>query len=176
MPRTFRQSVHAMRQKALLDAAVSMIAADGRRAFSSGRLVAEAGVGKGTLYAHFPSQTACVEAALAQAGRTLIETIDGLDAEDPEERLLAAVSAVLTGLNRMRRGTLAAPCCFSRSPCPFKSWTEVENRLRTLIEARLVTPAPPAAAWIRPSRRGSFSTCFRRRSNTAKSRLSPRPI
>jgi AcrR family transcriptional regulator len=95
----------------ILEAATRLFLRDGFRAVGVDTIIAEAGVAKMTLYAHFPSKDELIVAYLERANEQFWEWLDGAIAgvDDPRARLVAMFDAV---------GTLAdSPRCLG---CTFQ--------------------------------------------------------
>ena len=80
----------------VLEAATRLFLRDGFRAVGVDTIIAEAGVAKMTLYAHFPSKDDLIVAYLERANRQFWEWLDGASAavDDPKRKLLAMFDAV----------------------------------------------------------------------------------
>jgi AcrR family transcriptional regulator len=80
----------------VLEAATRLFLRDGFRAVGVDTIVAEAGVAKMTLYAHFPSKDDLIVAYLERANRQFWAWLDGASAavDDPRGKLLAMFDAV----------------------------------------------------------------------------------
>src|SRR6266545_2940382 len=80
----------------ILEAATRLFQRDGFRAVGIDTIIAEAGVAKMTLYAHFPSKDDLIVAYLERADQQFWEWLDGAvaDLEDPRARLVATFAAV----------------------------------------------------------------------------------
>jgi AcrR family transcriptional regulator len=80
----------------VLEAATRLFLRDGFRAVGIDTIIAEAGVAKMTLYAHFPSKDDLIVAYLERANEQFWEWLDGAsaDVDDPRERLVAMFGAV----------------------------------------------------------------------------------
>src|SRR6266545_6414043 len=80
----------------ILEAATRLFQRDGFRAVGIDTIIAEAGVAKMTLYAHFPSKDDLIVAYLERANEQFWEWLDGAsaDVDDPRERLVAMFGAV----------------------------------------------------------------------------------
>jgi AcrR family transcriptional regulator len=80
----------------ILETATRLFLRDGFRAVGVDTIVAEAGVAKMTLYAHFPSKDDLIVAYLERANEQFWDWLDGASAgvEDPQARLLATFDAV----------------------------------------------------------------------------------
>jgi AcrR family transcriptional regulator len=140
--RKFQQTLRAYRQRLLLDAAERILAGKGCHGFSTEELAQTAGVGKGTVYAHCPSQSAWVEAVLADVGsrvQPLLLAASGTGS--PDQQLVNAVSFIVTQIADCPKERLAAPCCLCRSPCPYNGWAMLQDLLRRWIEEGLKTGA-----------------------------------
>src|SRR6202161_2689639 len=75
----------------LLDTAAELFYRDGINATGVERLAAESSVSKRTLYQHFPSKTAVVEAYLRGMDQRIADTVIHSDDDStPRQRLLAA--------------------------------------------------------------------------------------
>jgi len=80
----------------ILEAASRLFLHDGYRAVGVDTIIAEAGVAKMTLYAHFPSKDDLIVAYLERANEQFWEWLDGATGavDDPKGRLLAIFNAV----------------------------------------------------------------------------------
>ena len=80
----------------ILEAAGRLFLRDGFRAVGVDTIIAEAGVAKMTLYAHFPSKDDLIVAYLERANEQFWEWLDGASAgvDDPRARLVAMFDAV----------------------------------------------------------------------------------
>lgn len=80
----------------ILETATRLFLHDGFRAVGVDTIVAEAGVAKMTLYAHFPSKDDLIVAYLERADEQFWDWLDGASAgvENPQARLLATFDAV----------------------------------------------------------------------------------
>jgi AcrR family transcriptional regulator len=80
----------------ILEAATRLFLRDGFRAVGVDTIIAEAGVAKMTLYAHFPSKDDLIVAYLERANRQFWAWLDGAGAavDDPGRKLLATFDAV----------------------------------------------------------------------------------
>jgi len=85
----------------VLEAAGRLFLRDGFRAVGVDTIIAEAGVAKMTLYAHFPSKDDLIVAYLERANEQFWEWLDGACAgvDDPRARLVAVFDAVGTLAN-----------------------------------------------------------------------------
>jgi TetR/AcrR family transcriptional repressor of nem operon len=88
-------SVGARTREALLDAGVAVAEAHGLSGLSVNRVVAEAGVAKGTFYVHFENREAFVDALHARFHARV------------EEAVLAATEGLPPGADRIMRGVEA---------------------------------------------------------------------
>jgi AcrR family transcriptional regulator len=111
-----------------------MLATRGCADFSTDRLAKELGVGKGTVYVHFPSQRGCVETVLATAAAHTLEALPPL-AGSSERQVAALVDALVAALAKGTYGKLSLPCCLRLSPCPYSSWAAAEEPLYRLIDS-----------------------------------------
>jgi AcrR family transcriptional regulator len=95
MDPTTTQPRPAARER-VLEAATRLFLRDGFRAVGVDTIVAEAGVAKMTLYAHFPSKDDLIVAYLERANRQFWAWLDGASAavDDPRGKLLAMFDAV----------------------------------------------------------------------------------
>ena len=153
MPRGKLQSrLWVIRDRLFLEAAERILAAKGCRGFSTEELARTVGVGKGTVYAHRPSQSAWIEAVLSEVGARLLRFFPPSETGSPPDRLIRAVSHVVDQIVKCPAGRLAAPCCLRMSPCPYNGWAAVEEPLRRWMEEGWRTgtltrgPDPEAAA------------------------------
>lgn len=153
MPRGKLQSrLWVIRERLFLDAAERILATKGCRGFSTEELARTVGVGKGTVYAHRPSQSAWVEAVLSEVGARLLPFFLRSETGSPPDRLIRAVSHVVGRIVECPAGRLGAPCCLRTSPCPYNGWAAIEEPLRRWIEEGLRTgtltrvPDPELAA------------------------------
>jgi AcrR family transcriptional regulator len=80
----------------ILEAATRLFLRDGFRAVGVDTIIAEAGVAKMTLYAHFPSKDELIVAYLERANEQFWEWLDGASAgpDDPKGKLVAMFDAV----------------------------------------------------------------------------------
>src|ERR1700749_4279273 len=87
----------ARTRESLLDAGVTVAARDGLAGLSVNRVVAEAGVAKGTFYVHFEDREAFVDALHerfhGRVERAVAEAVDGV--EPGPERLVRGAEAYL---------------------------------------------------------------------------------
>ncbi|KZB79801.1 TetR/AcrR family transcriptional regulator [Amycolatopsis regifaucium] len=87
----------------LLSTAEELFYAEGIRAVGIDRILDESGVGKASLYRHFPSKEALVEAVLRERDRTwrqwLSDAVDGYRL-DPADRVLAVFDALYERFSR----------------------------------------------------------------------------
>ncbi|MGK4595024.1 TetR/AcrR family transcriptional regulator [Amycolatopsis sp. w19] len=87
----------------LLSTAEELFYAEGIRAVGIDRILEESGVGKASLYRHFPSKDALVEAVLRERDRTwrrwLSSTVAGYGLA-PEDRILAVFDALFERFSR----------------------------------------------------------------------------
>src|SRR5512132_3144883 len=100
MRATAAESKPAARER-ILEAATRLFLRDGFRAVGVDTIIAEAGVAKMTLYAHFPSKDDLIVAYLERANEQFWEWLDGASAgvDDPRARLVAMFDAVGTLAN-----------------------------------------------------------------------------
>jgi AcrR family transcriptional regulator len=134
MPRRLQAKLRDFRERLFQDAVERMLATEGCASFSTDRLAKDLSVGKGTVYAHFPSQRECVEATLAAVAARAMEGLPPASGT-PEQRLLALTDGLVAALAQGFYGRLPLPCCLRVSPCPYKCWATVEEPLCRLIEA-----------------------------------------
>src|SRR5215475_7550814 len=89
--------VGARTHEALLDAGVAVAEAHGLSGLSVNRVVAEAGVAKGTFYVHFETREAFVDALHARFHARVEQAVLAATRELPpgEERILSGVEAYL---------------------------------------------------------------------------------
>jgi AcrR family transcriptional regulator len=95
MRATAAESKPAARER-ILEAATRLFLRDGFRAVGVDTIIAEAGVAKMTLYAHFPSKDDLIVAYLERANEQFWEWLDGASAgvDDPRARLVAMFEAI----------------------------------------------------------------------------------
>ena len=97
----------------LLDAARSLFAERGYAATTTAQLAREAGVAEGTVFHHFPSKRALLEAVASEYGRGLAErmfTADDLEAsEPPADRVLRRAFAYVREQGALSRLLALAP-------------------------------------------------------------------
>lgn len=100
-------------RKRILEAAGRLFLRNGYRAVGVDTIVAEAGVAKMTLYAHFPSKDDLIVAYLERANEQFWAWLEGAaaGAEDPRAKLVAMFDAV--GCSPTAHSAWAAP---SRGP------------------------------------------------------------
>lgn len=91
---------------AILDAALDCLSRDPQASIAD--IAAAAGVGRVTLYGHFPSRAELIDAAFAHAMRQAEETLDVIDLSgDPRSALARLVASSWRIMDRFR-GALAA--------------------------------------------------------------------
>ena len=140
MPRGKLQSkLWVIRERLFLDAAERILAAKGCRGFSTEELARTVGVGKGTVYAHHPSQSAWVEAVLSEVGARLLPFFPRSETGSSPDLVIRAVSHLVDQIVECPAGRLGAPCCLRMSPCPYNGWAAIEEPLRRWIEEGLRT-------------------------------------
>jgi AcrR family transcriptional regulator len=130
----YHRKAQELRQEIILDVAGTLLARDGCEGLSANQLAQEVGIGKGTLYLHFPKQDDWIETALAKAGEDLLRALENPVGNTPEARLTSAVSLIIERFRDFPTGRLAAPCCFKNAPCPYQSWRKIEDRLQALVD------------------------------------------
>lgn len=84
-------------RRAILDAAMRLLAADGYRALTMERIAAAAGVGKQTVYRWWPSKAAVVLTALAEHAEEEVRLPDAGDGREDVTRFLRGTFAALRG-------------------------------------------------------------------------------
>ncbi|MBI1785947.1 MAG: TetR/AcrR family transcriptional regulator [Acidobacteria bacterium] len=130
----FQARVYELREKQLLAVAERMLATQGCERFSTEEVAKRVGVGKGTVYSHYPSQRALIDAVLSRAsGQLLIQLQNGV-ASDAGARLALAVSGIAGQMAACPKGSLRYPCCLRSAPCPMEGGRDVERFLQGLIE------------------------------------------
>ncbi len=132
MPR-LKDKLHALREKHLLAAAEKILATKGCRHFRTAELAAEVGVGKGTIYGHYPSQASLVEAVLTQAAERLLSEIQIDPSANAPDRLRLAVSRIVERIASCPKDRLEYPCCLRQSPCPYEGDRRVCAALGDLV-------------------------------------------
>ena len=128
-----KDKIHAFREKHLLSVAERILATKGCQRFSTAELARELGIGKGTLYSHYPSQDSLLEAVLGRVAERLLVDIQVHPPANAPERLALTISTIVESIAGCREGRLAYPCCLKLSPCPYEACHEIRERLQGLI-------------------------------------------
>ena len=130
----------------ILEAATRLFLRDGFRAVGVDTIIAEAGVAKMTLYAHFPSKDDLIVAYLERANEQFWAWLDGASAgvDDPRERLVAMFGAVGKLANSQR----CLGCTFQGTAAEFPDPEHPGHRValahKQAVLARLRTLAQDA--------------------------------
>ena len=140
----------------LIQAAVRVFEESGSRGATTRRIAAEAGVNEITLFRHFGSKSALLGEALAEAGRTRVETGLPQEPRDPPAELLAwsragyahlrrYAAVIRTTLGELAEAPDAARCVAGP---PVRVHEELRTYLHRLRERGLVDDGwdPDAAA------------------------------
>ncbi len=133
MATTFKSQLRTFRNTQLLDAAETMLARKGCPRFSITKLAETIGVGKGTVYSHYASQSGLIEAVLSRVTARLLPKLAVSEA-GPAEKLSATVSAVTKAIADSPEGQLGVPCCLRMSPCPYRAWGKLDHALQKLVK------------------------------------------
>lgn len=154
-PVSRKEALLASRREEILDVAVTLFAKHGY-ANTDTQLLADAlGVGKGTLYRHFPSKENLFLAAVDRVMRELRRTIDGCieKVADPLEQIAAAIRSYLTFFaehpefvellmqERAQFKDRKKPTYFEHREANIERW---RDRYRALIAAGRVRDMPVA--------------------------------
>jgi TetR/AcrR family transcriptional repressor of nem operon len=145
---TTRAEATQMTRQALVDAGLSVAEEHGLAGLSINRVVAAAGLGKGTFYVHFPDRTAFV-IALNQAFHDHIA-----------DTVLEAVRSVPPGPERLRRATetYLDTCLHARGVQAFLFEARAETAIAETAATRndqfaeLVTPDLQMMGWRQPAK------------------------
>jgi len=130
----------------VLEAATRLFLRDGFRAVGVDTIIAEAGVAKMTLYAHFPSKDDLIVAYLERANEQFWEWLDGASAgvDDPRARLLAMFDAV----GKLANSPRCLGCTFQGTAAEFPDPEHPGHRValahKQAVRARLRTLAEHA--------------------------------
>jgi len=130
----------------ILEAATRLFLRDGFRAVGIDTIIAEAGVAKMTLYAHFPSKDDLIVAYLERANEQFWEWLDGASAgvDDPRARLLAMFDAV----GKLANSPRCLGCTFQGTAAEFPDPEHPGHRValahKQAVRARLRTLAEHA--------------------------------
>jgi len=130
----------------VLEAANRLFLRDGFRAVGIDTIIAEAGVAKMTLYAHFPSKDDLIVAYLERANEQFWEWLDGASAgvDDPRARLLAMFDAV----GKLANSPRCLGCTFQGTAAEFPDPEHPGHRValahKQAVRARLRTLAEHA--------------------------------
>jgi len=130
----------------ILEAATRLFLRDGFRAVGIDTIIAEAGVAKMTLYAHFPSKDDLIVAYLDRANEQFWEWLDGACAgvDDPRARLLAMFDAV----GKLANSPQCLGCTFQGTAAEFPDPEHPGHRValahKQAVRARLRTLAEHA--------------------------------
>ena len=130
----------------ILEAATRLFLRDGFRAVGVDTIIAEAGVAKMTLYAHFPSKDDLIVAYLERANEQFWEWLDGACAgvDDPRARLLAMFDAV----GKLANSPRCLGCTFQGTAAEFPDPEHPGHRValahKQAVRARLHTLAEHA--------------------------------
>ena len=133
MAKSFKSQLRAFRNTQLLDMAETMLVRTGCRRFSITKLAETVGVGKGTVYSHYASQSELIEAVLSRVTARLLPKLPA-SAAGPAEKLSATVSAVTKEIADSPEGRLGVPCCLRMSPCPYRAWGDLQQALQKLVK------------------------------------------
>jgi AcrR family transcriptional regulator len=130
----------------ILEAAARLFLRDGFRAVGIDRIIAEAGVAKMTLYAHFPSKDDLIAAYLQQANEQFWEWLEGASAvvDDPKGKLAAMFDAV----GKLASSPQCLGCTFQGTAAEFPDRDHPGHRValahKRAVMARLRTLAEDA--------------------------------
>jgi AcrR family transcriptional regulator len=130
----------------ILEAASRLFVRDGFRAVGVDTVIAEAGVAKMTLYAHFPSKDDLIAAYLERANERFWHWLDAAvaDVDDPKERLVAMFDAV----GKLANGPQCLGCTFQGTAAEFPNPDHPGHRVarahKQAVLARLHTLAQEA--------------------------------
>jgi AcrR family transcriptional regulator len=116
-----------------LAVAERILATKGCQQFSTMELATELGVGKGTVYSHYPSQDSLLKAVLGRVAEQLLLDIQVDPSASAPERLTLTVSKIVECIANSPEGRLGCPCCLKLSPCPYGECHQVWDRLHGLI-------------------------------------------
>jgi AcrR family transcriptional regulator len=130
----------------ILEAASRLFLRDGFRAVGVDTIVAEAGVAKMTLYAHFPSKDDLIAAYLERANERFWQWLEGAiaDVDDPKDSLMAMFDAV----GRLANDPRCLGCTFQGTAAEFPDPHHPGHRValahKQAVLARLGTLAQEA--------------------------------
>ena len=130
----------------LLEAATRLFLRDGFRAVGIDTIIAEAGVAKMTLYAHFPSKDDLIVAYLERANEQFWAWLDGASAavDDPKAKLAAIFDAV----GELANSPQCLGCTFQGTAAEFPDPEHPGHRValahKQTVRARLGTLAEHA--------------------------------
>ena len=130
----------------VLEAATRLILRHGFRAVGVDTIIAEAGVAKMTLYAHFPSKDDLIVAYLERANEQVWEWLEGAGAavDDPKRKLVAMFEAV----GKLADSPQCLGCTFQGTAAEFPEPEHPGHRVaiahKQAVRARLRTLAEQA--------------------------------
>jgi AcrR family transcriptional regulator len=131
-----KSKLRSLREEELLSTAEGMLGTKGCQSFSNNELAETVGLGKGTIYSHYSSQSSLIKAVLARVSERLsLELRTELEGTgDAGKKLVLMVSKIVHEITACPPGSLRYPCCLRFAPCPHEGCLPIEQILLNLVE------------------------------------------
>ena len=118
----------------MLRAAEGLLAKVGCRQFSISALAREVGLGKGTVYSHYGSQSLLIRAVLDKVWERLSARFQDRKSEVAGKSFKEIISTVADEIADSPSDCLGFPCCLRVSPCLYDGPEKLRRKLQESID------------------------------------------